>query len=109
MSYVSLVDAKAHLAVIHADDDALIQQCLDAAEAHCCALMNRTAIVDVQPVGQEWLATPDDVVPKTVVQGILLYCAELYENRSVGITGTIYSRIPTADALLHMQRRALGI
>ena len=109
MSYVPLVDAKAHLAVIHADDDAYIQQCIDAAEAHCASLMNRTAIVDVQPADQDWYATPGNIVPKPVVQAVLLYVGEFYENRSVGITGTIYSRIPTADALLSMQRRCLGI
>lgn len=108
MSYVTLDMAKAHLAVIHADDDTLIQQCLDAAEAHCAAIMNRESIADVQPTGKDWLATPPNVVPKPVVQAILMYCAEFYEQRNVGVTGTIYTRMPTADALLHFQRLALG-
>jgi hypothetical protein len=100
---------KAHLAVIHSDDDTYIQQCLDAAEAHCAAIMNRTAIADAQPAGSEWLATPDDVVPKPVVQAILAYCAEFYEHRTAGVTGTIYTRMPAADALLHFQRLGLGV
>jgi hypothetical protein len=115
MSYVDLSLAKAHLAMVQDDDDILIQQCLDAAEAHAASLMNRPGITDAQEhpwsspgYGSSESSNSGSVVPPSVIQGILMYAADFYENRTANITGTIVARVPTADALLHMHRVGLG-
>lgn len=108
MSYVTLLVAKAHLAIVLSDDDALIQQCLDASESHCASLMNRAEISDTQPVATPWVS-PGGTVPKAVVQAVLLYMAEFYENRAVSVIGLSVTRCPAADALLHFHRVGLGV
>lgn len=115
MAYVPLADAKAYLAVIGDDDDAVIAQCLDAAEFHCAALMGRRSISDIQAV--PWIVSDDSlssdsgdgsaVVPPSVVMAVLMYCADFYENRGVSMTAAL-SRNPAADSLLHMHRIGLG-
>lgn len=108
MSYVTLELAKQHLAMMHDDDDVLIQQCIDAAESQCASIMNRDEIADMQPSEIPW-ETPSGDVPPSVVQAVLLYMAEFYEQRTVGVVGTIYTEIKTANALLHFHRVFLGI
>ena len=116
MSYVTLEQAKAHLLVIHDADDALIQQNIDAAEAYAANYMNRQAIADkpVYPwrklwtVGQVLSETPDPV-PKSVVQAVSLLTSDFYENRTVGIVGTIFTTNPSAENLLWQYRVGMGI
>lgn len=116
MSYTALSLAKAHLGMAHSDDDTLIQQCLDAAEFHCAAIMGRRRISDIQDV--PWLVGDDTIssdtsdgsqtVPPSVIQAVLLYCSDFYENRQVTSQGSFY-RNPAADSLLHFQRIGLGV
>ncbi|RMH95865.1 phage gp6-like head-tail connector protein [Stutzerimonas nitrititolerans] len=40
---------------------------------------------------------------------ILIIAAELYANREESVVGTIYSRIPKAENMLHFYRTGLGI
>lgn len=133
MSYVSLELAKAHLLVIHDSDDALIQQNIDAAEAYAANYMNRPEIAD-NPVNPwrrnqgsicQWKqplkavpcvcsedvvssSEPNDPVPASVVQAILLILADYYENRTAGVT-TSFTVNPAADNLLWQQRVGMGI
>lgn len=117
MSYVELDLAKAHLAVFHNADDALIQQCIDAAEQYAADFMNRPAIRDDQP--SPWNISNIDVeegsseviaaVPASVVQAILMMTANNYNNRESIVTGTIVAKNPMADAMLHMHRVGLGV
>lgn len=114
MSYVDISLAKAHLALSHSADDVLVQQCLDAAEAHCAKWMNRSVIAD--PQDRPWSAASassssesGSVVPASVIQAVLIYTGEFYEQRLRGISGTIYAVMPTADALLAPYRIGHGI
>jgi hypothetical protein len=113
MSYVTLSLAKSHLAVIGSADDTLIQQCLDAAESYCASYMGRNAISDIHDC--PWIVFNDcnsysasesevTTVPAAVVQAVLIYTAEFYENRTLATQG-----VPLANALLHMHRVGLGV
>lgn len=134
MSYVSLEMAKQHLLVIHDSDDVLIQQNIDAAEAYAANYMNRPRIEDnpvntwVRNTGtiQDWKipldrcphpgwpeivvsSEPDDFVPPSVIQAILLLVGDYYENRTAGIVGTIHAENPAVVNLLNFHRIGLGI
>jgi Phage QLRG family, putative DNA packaging. len=117
MSYVTLAEAKAHLLVIHNFDDTLIQQNIDAAEAYAANYMNRPAIEDNphctwlrnQPVPAVTSSEPNDPVPKSVVQAILLLTADYWENRTATIVGTIATPNPAAENLLWFHRIGMGI
>lgn len=117
MSYVQLALAKSHLAVYHSSDDALIQQCIDAAEAYAASYMNRQAIRDYQPT--PWIVSNIgadsgssetlDTVPAGVVQAVLMLTADYYNNREGMTTGTIVSDNPAVAHLLYQHRIGLGI
>lgn len=116
MSYVTLEQAKAHLLVIHDFDDELIRQNIDAAEAYAANYMNRPRIEDNPAC--TWLrnkepavtsSEPNDPVPKSVVQAILLLVTDYWENRTVSIVGTIVSQNPAAENLLWFHRIGIGI
>ena len=133
MSYVTLEQAKAHLLVIHSSDDVLIQLNIDAAESYAANYMNRPDIADdpvnpwarnqgslcqwkqpAQPVPcvctEEVVSSePNDPVPKSVVQAILLLVGDYYENRTAGIVGTIHTDNPAVDNLLWQNRVGMGI
>jgi hypothetical protein len=136
MSYVTLAQAKAHLLVIHDHDDVLIQECIDAAESYAATFMNRPAIEDNplnpwksnQGTIAQWSAPlqcrhypqrycesetvssePFDPVPKSVVQAVKLLLADYYENRTVGVQGTIFTQNPAAENLLWQQRIGHGV
>lgn len=116
MSYVTLEQAKAQLLVLHDFDDELIQQNIDAAEAYAANYMNRPRIEDNPACtwlrNQEPAVTssePNDPVPKSVVQAILLLVTDYWENRTVSIVGTIVSQNPAAENLLWFHRIGIGI
>jgi hypothetical protein len=129
MSFVPLVLAKAHLAVIHDLDDELIQQNLDAAEEACADYMNREGIAKEQsrpwkrgpfdPCRDRWRnsayceevapTTYTQEVPRAVVQAILLTVGDMYENRTTGVVGTTVGINPTTRALLDPYRIWLGV
>lgn len=130
MSYVTLEQAKAHLLVIHDFDDALIQDCIDAAESYAATYMNRPAIEDNplnpwktnQGTIADWAAPlhcrpadpvvssePNNPVPMSVVQAVKLILADYYENRTVGVQGTIFTQNPAAENLLNQQRIGWGV
>lgn len=132
MSYVTVEQAKLHLLVIHDADDELIQQNIDAAEAHAANYMSRPNIAD-NPVNPwlrnqgslaDWLrprceqiAVPpvvsselNDPVPKSVVQAVLLLTADFYENRvPASMDAMTQTKNATAEALLWPHRVGMGI
>lgn len=132
MSYVTVEQAKMHLLVIHDADDELIQQNIDAAEMYAANYMNRPDIAD-DPVNPwrrnqgslaDWLRPVNDCrpyqpaavsseepdpVPKSVVQAVLLLTSDFYENRTVGVVGTIFTDNPAAHNLLWPHRVGMGI
>ena len=121
MSYVTLEEAKKHLAVLHNADDDLIQINIDAAESYAASYMNRNSIQGEQvcpwrmPDGcacddsSSSSSEPSADVPTAVKQAVLLLVGEYYENRTQGVTGTIYTKLPAVEALLHFHRVGLGV
>jgi len=69
MAIVDLVAAKAHLNIMHDDDDTLIQGKIDAASAHLEALLGYV-------VEDEFETVPDDLR-----QAVLALVGHWYENR----------------------------
>lgn len=117
MSIISLADARAHLAVIHSDDDALIQGCIDAAEAYAANYMNRPPLADPQVV--PWVgqgaaedssssSSSEPLVPADVRQAVLMLVGEYYEHRTQGVT-TGYTKLPAVESILHFHRVGLGL
>lgn len=131
MSYVTIDQAKAHLLVIHDFDDALIQDCIDAAESYAATYMNRPAIEDnplnpwktnqgtiadwarplhdCRPFDPVVSSEPYNPVPMSVVQAVKLIIADYYENRTVGVQGTIFTMNPAAGHVLDQQRIGWGV
>lgn len=116
MSYVTLEQAKAHLAVVHSDDDVLIQDLIDAAESYAASYMGRENIDGSQYAG--WIGGNDNVssseaapqaVPPAVVQAIKILVFEYYENRGQFVVGASVAENPTVARLLHFHRVGLGV
>jgi hypothetical protein len=113
MSYVTLEKARKHLEVIHSADDELIQDCIDAAEDYAAQYMGRDGIYD----GQDWRrldaesesSSDPETVPASVVRAILFLTADYYEHRTQTVVGTITSKIPSAEHMLHFYRIGLGV
>lgn len=108
MSWVTVAQAREHLEVIGTDQDAKIQRFIDAAEGYAQQYMGRPL--------QPW-ESPDSnssssvavAPPEDVRVAILMLVADYFENRTVGVTGTIYSENPAAEKMLHFHRKGLGV
>lgn len=116
MSYVTLAEAKDHLAVVHSADDVLIQSYIDAAENYAASYMGRENIDGSQYAG--WVGGNDNVssseaapqtVPPAVVQAVKILVFEYYENRGQFVTGASLAENPTVARLLHFHRVGLGV
>lgn len=98
----SLDDLKAHLRIRHTQEDADLQARLDAAVDYAAQFINRSipwADEEGEPVS----------VPSSVRLAILIIAAEYYANREESVVGTIYTKIPKAENMLHFYRVGLGI
>jgi uncharacterized phage protein (predicted DNA packaging) len=89
ISPVSLNDAKAHLRLDSADDDALVGRLLIAAAQF---FENETNLI----------LTDGSDVPQLLQQGILLMLGHLYENREAATDRTI-SEVPLAIQRIVLQ------
>jgi uncharacterized phiE125 gp8 family phage protein len=67
-----------------------------------------SVIIDYES-GPDHSASPSPIIPKSVLAGMKLVITDLFENRSAMITGTIVSKNPAADSLLHPYRVDIGI
>ncbi|MNR62778.1 hypothetical protein D3C85_1848960 [compost metagenome] len=67
---------------------------------HAESLMDRP----LSPWTETEAECPDDVELAIYIIG-----AELYVNREESVIGTIYSKIPKAENIIHLHRRGLGI
>lgn len=108
MSWVTVEQAREHLEVIGTDQDAKIQRYIDAAEAYAAQYMGR----DLQPWESPDSNSSSSVAaepPEDVRVAILMLVADLFENRTVGITGTTYAKNPAAENLMHFHRKGLGV
>lgn len=81
MSIVQLADMKAQLNVTFADDDALIQGKIDAAESWIGKF-----------VTPPW--PPTDPAPGALLEAIKLLAAHLYENREASLVGVTSQDLP---------------
>ncbi|WP_312905390.1 head-tail connector protein [Stutzerimonas nitrititolerans] len=102
MPIPTVADLKTHLRIRHGHEDDDLQMKLVAAIDYASQFINRP-IPWNDPDGD-----PVDV-PNSVRLAILIIAAELYANREESVVGTIYSKIPKAENMLHFYRVGLGI
>lgn len=102
MPMPTVADLKTHLRIRHGLDDADLQMKLDAAIDTASKFINRP----IPWMDEEGAEVP---VPNSVRLAILIIAAELYANREESVVGTIYSKIPKAENMLHFYRVGLGI
>lgn len=102
MPMPTLADLKAHLRIRHIKEDDDLQMKLDAATDHASQFIGRTI---------PWVDADGVVVdvPNSVRLAILIIAAELYANREEAVVGTIYTKIPKAENMLHFYRVGLGV
>lgn len=107
--YVTLERAKQHCNVEIDDDNDKLALYIDAAEAHVQKFLG-------QDLSNYLVDNTGDSVPDldrrlnpAVEAGILMYVADLYENRQVTVTGTIVAENPMASNILHFWRVNLGV
>lgn len=103
MSQTSLTLFKQHVrADDFADDDAYLQQCLDAAEQQVVNATNRTMaeLLAMGPDGQ--------TLPAPLTQAVLLVGGSLYDHRE-NDAPTAYSEIPWGAAAIIKQYRRLCV
>lgn len=115
MSYLTLAEAKEHLAVVHDDDDDLIQALIDAAESYAASYMGRSAITDSQECpwigGNDCISSSEAMpttVPAAVLHAIKILVFEFYENRGQFSAGAVNEN-PTVQRLLSFHRVGLGV
>lgn len=111
MSYIQLLEAKGFLNVYFTEKDTEIQLMIDAAEAHVVEWLNR-------PLSELLVEGSDSPPPDSpgvaelkpdVKLGILMYVNDFWQNREITVTGTIVANNPTADRILHLYRKRLGV
>jgi hypothetical protein len=95
-------DLKRHLRIRHNLDDADLKEKLGAAVDTASRFINRP----IPWEDEEGELLP---VPNSVRLAILIIAAELYANREESVVGTIYTKIPKAENMLHFYRVGLGI
>lgn len=102
MPVPTLADLKTHLRIRHGHEDDDLQMKLEAATDYASQFIGR-------PI--PWVDDAGEVVdvPGGVRLAILIIAAELYANREESVVGTIYSKIPKAENMLHFHRVGLGI
>ncbi|MFK4075208.1 head-tail connector protein [Ectopseudomonas khazarica] len=102
MPMPTLAELKTHLRIRHGLDDSDLQMKLDAAVDTASQFINR-------PIPWTDESGTEVPVPNSVRLAILIIAAELYANREESVVGTIYSKIPKAENMLHFYRVGLGI
>lgn len=102
MPIPTVADLKTHLRIRHGHEDDDLQMKLDAAVDYASQFINRSI-----PWKDEEGADVD--VPNSVRLAILTIAGELYANREESVVGTIYTKIPKAENMLHFYRVGLGI
>ncbi|MBY6265568.1 phage gp6-like head-tail connector protein [Azospirillum sp. 412522] len=98
MTVVTLDEAKAHLRIDGADDDADVGLKLSAAEGAVAQHLDR-------PLPWQNGDGAEVSVPDPVKVAILLVLGDLYANRESSIVGATHVKNPTAEWLLGPYRR----
>lgn len=102
MPMPTLADLKTHLRIRRTQEDDDLQMKLDAAIDHASQFIGRPI-----PWADDDGAAVE--VPHSVRLAILIIAAELYANREEAVVGTIYTKIPKAENMLHFFRVGLGV
>lgn len=112
MSIVTLARARAHVYATHHDDDALIQHYIDAAEDYAAKFMGRASLEEllVEPDSSaEQSSEAPSRLPAPVEQAVLLLVGDYYALREAQVIGTILTKNPAAESLMHFYRTGLGV
>jgi uncharacterized phage protein (predicted DNA packaging) len=100
MAAPSLEGLKRHLRIRTSAEDADLELKLEAAQAHAAGFMGRP----LEPWTDAGTEPPADVE-----LAIYMLAAEFYANREGSVVGTIYSKVPHAENILHLHRKGLGV
>lgn len=108
--YIELTEAKSFLNVYFSEKDAEITLMIEAAEAAAAQFLQRP-LSELTTAGDS--PPPDspgaiELKPDVKV-AVLQYVSDFWQNREVGITGTIYAKNPMAESLLYPYRTNLGV
>jgi uncharacterized phage protein (predicted DNA packaging) len=98
---MDLDDLKAHLRILHGEEDGYLQSVLDVAIDQAAQYLDRPI-----PWALEGVEQP---VPASVTHAVLMLAAELYENREASVNGLSYTVTPTVRSLLNPYRVGLGV
>ncbi|WP_287919920.1 head-tail connector protein [Comamonas sp.] len=109
---VTLIEAKAHLRVVHEFDDADIELKLRAAEEIAVEFLDRAVFPSVEALTSAvaaGTAGPEPMVCNFMLRaGILLILGDLFANREDTVTGTIATQLPTGARQCLRPLRRMG-
>lgn len=107
MTILDLAIAKQHLRVEGADDDAVVEVYLGAAEAAAAQFMGRMIYVDEAAMAGD----ADGVVVNFAIKAaVLLICGSLYANREDTVVGVSVAELPGGSKmLLQPYRIGMGV
>jgi len=113
MALVDLAVARQHCKA-EAEDDAVLQVYLGAAEQHALDFLNRRVFATEQALDEavvaETAGSAPIVVNDAIRNAILLLCGHWYVNREDAVTGTIAQQVPMgAHELLRPHRHFPGV
>lgn len=133
---VSIEQARAHLRLVHTDDDAMISGIISAARESVEMATGRAlavasyswtpdgdlaAAIDPPPPIQPatvtsaagvvpiLFTTAPGIVPSPLQNAMLLMIGDMYENTSANIVGPSVARNPAVDVLMYPYRRNVGV
>ena len=115
MSVITLTQAKAHLRVVVIDtnQDALIQDYIDAAEAYASAYLDRTFYVDSDALADAVIAGQAGSDPMVINSSIKAACylmiGNLYANREAVVDSRAAVEMPLGVKQLLDPFRILGL
>ncbi|MEQ1950556.1 head-tail connector protein [Mesorhizobium sp. CN2-181] len=95
MAIVTLDEQKAHLGVTLDNDDALITQQIDAAQAHLESLFGYVIETEFP-----------DGAPADIVGAVKMLAAHYYENREASVVGVSVNELPLGVWSVVTERRA---
>lgn len=107
MTILDLTIAKQHLRVEGADDDAVVEVYLGAAEAAATQFMGRMIYVDEAAIGDDATGI---AINFAITAAILLICGSLYANREDAVIGVSVAELPGGSKmLLQPYRIGMGV
>lgn len=107
---VSLEHAKAHLRVMHDEEDADISLKLSASIKACESFIERKLCTSAQELQDALAAGKRAVLVDDLINaGILLMLGHLYANRESVVTGTIATEIPQGAEYCWAHARYIGV